>query len=242
MSHQQPRVDMAHADMEGADLVAADLWQANLEGSNLERADLRAAYLREANLQGANLRGAFLRRADLRGADLRGANLQDADLEAANLQAAKLEGANLQGANIRNADLSGAVGLLDPIDYLQEHFERDPDGRGIIAYKVFGAVLAVPPSWDVRPGRVISEAVHPDRCMECASGINVATLDWIRRNPFITASRPVWRVLIRWEWLPGVVVPYNTDGKIRAGRVELLDVVDPAEQESEEEEIPGRDA
>lgn len=27
------------------------------------------------------------------------------------------------------------------------------------------------------------------------------------------------------EWLPGVCVPYNTDGKIRCERVELLEVV-----------------
>lgn len=34
-----------------------------------------------------------------------------------------------------------------------------------------------------------------------------------------------WKVLIRWEWLCGVCVPYMTDGKIRCERVELIGVV-----------------
>lgn len=36
----------------------------------------------------------------------------------------------------------------------------------------------------------------------------------------------IWKVLIRWEWLPGVVVPYHTNGKVRCERVELLGVVE----------------
>ncbi len=32
-------------------------------------------------------------------------------------------------------------------------------------------------------------------------------------------------LLIKWEWLPGVVVPYNTDGKIRCERAMIIGVV-----------------
>ena len=38
--------------------------------------------------------------------------------------------------------------------------------------------------------------------------------------------KKIWKLLIRWEWLPGVVVPYNTDGKIRCERAELVEVVE----------------
>lgn len=36
----------------------------------------------------------------------------------------------------------------------------------------------------------------------------------------------IWKVLIRWEWLCGVCVPYNSDGKIRCERVELVEIVE----------------
>ena len=61
---------------------------------------------------------------------------------------------------------------------------------------------------------------HPAVPMNAACGVNVATMGWIRRN--VNDSKDVWRCLIRWEWLPGVCVPYHTDGKIRAASVMLL--------------------
>lgn len=38
-----------------------------------------------------------------------------------------------------------------------------------------------------------------------------------------TASKlPKMKCLIRWKWLAGVVVPYQTEGQIRASRVQLI--------------------
>ena len=70
---------------------------------------------------------------------------------------------------------------------------------------------------------MITEVVNPLPTVDCACGVNVATLDWVKRHG---GDRPIWRGLIRWEWLPGVVVPYNTDGKFRCGKVELLGIVE----------------
>jgi hypothetical protein len=70
---------------------------------------------------------------------------------------------------------------------------------------------------------VIEEVPNPDRCTECGSGINVAPLDWVRRNHL---DKPIWKLLIRFEWLPGVVVPYMTDGKIRCEKAELIEIVE----------------
>ena len=50
----------------------------------------------------------------------------------------------------------------------------------------------------------------------------MAPLDWVKRRN----ETGIWKVLIRWEWLPGVCVPYNTDGKIRCERVQLLEIVE----------------
>lgn len=67
------------------------------------------------------------------------------------------------------------------------------------------------------------ETVNFDRCTECGSGINVAPLEWVKTY---YPNDLIWKVLIRWEWLPGVCVPYESNGKIRCERVELLEVVE----------------
>ena len=198
-----------------ANLSRAVLIRADLRGADLRGADLRDANLRGADLRDANLRGADLRRADLGGADLRDANLRGADLSDADLS-----GADLRWANLGDANLSETRGLLDPVEYLLKTFEQTPDG--VIVYKTFGGQYPPNPDWRVEPGSIIEEVVNPDRACDCACGVNVATLDWVRGN---YPGKPVWKCLIRWPWLVGVVVPYHTDGKIRASRVELLEIV-----------------
>ena len=158
-------------------------------------------------------------RADLSRADLRGADLSRADLRGADLSEADLRWADLSGADLRGADLSRAEGLLQACNYLDAHFERTPDGY--IAYKTFGSQYDPPKKWVIEAGSVLEENVNPNRVDVCGCGINVAPLDWVRRE----YSGDIWKVLIRWEWLAGVVVPYNTDGKIRCERVEMLEVV-----------------
>ena len=176
-------------------------WLQNGDG---KRANLTRANLRGANLTGANLRGAYLKEADLRMADLTGANLT---------------GSNLTRADLSRADLSNSQWLIVAIDYMARHFEKTQEGY--IAYKQFGMHRHPNPKWEIEAGAVISEVVNPNRTDDCGCGVNVGTKQWVAGNLSVIASK-VWKCLIRWEWLPGVVVPYNTDGKIRCERVELI--------------------
>ena len=214
------RADLHGADLRGADLREADLREAYRSGANLGGADLREAHLCRAFLGGADLRRAVLSGADLRGAHLCEAALGGADLSGAVLSGANLSGAYLSGANLRGADLSGATGLLSAANFLEAHFERTD--AGYIAYKTFNVTYAAPAAWEIKKGAVISENVDFDRCAECGCGINVAPLEWVKRE---YGNKLIWKVLIRWEWLCGVCVPYMSDGKIRCERVELLEVV-----------------
>ena len=188
------------------------LW---LERCGGVRADLRYADLRYADLNGANLHGADLSDAYLHGANLHGANLNDADLSDAYLSDAYLHGADLHGA-----DLSGVVGILSKIEYLDENFEWTDDG--LIVYKSFDESYAPSKKWEIQEGSVLTEVVNQDPTINCACGVNVATLDWCKRN----CDKPIWRCMIRWKWLAGIVVPYHTDGKIRASRVELIGLLE----------------
>ena len=158
--------------------------------------------------------------ADGKRADLRGADLREANLSRANLSSANLSGADLRGADLRGADLSGAENLLFAADYLDANFERT--NEGYIAYKTFGGMYSAPDDWKIERGSIITETVNPNRTNECGCGINVAPLDWVRKN----YNGQIWKVLIEWPWLAGVVVPYNTDGKIRCEKVRLLEVVE----------------
>ena len=195
------------------------LWLNDEDGA---RANLSGADLSGAALSGANLSWANLSRANLSGANLSGANLSGANLSWADLSGADLSGANLSGANLSGANLSGADGLISTVNFLEAHFERTPDGY--IAYKTFNSEYKAPDKWKIEKGAVIEEVVNFDRCTECGCGVNVAPLDWVKRN-YGNKGNDIWKVLIRWEWLCGVCVPYMTDGKIRCERVELLEIV-----------------
>jgi hypothetical protein len=162
---------------------------------------LIGAYLRDADLRDANLSSAYLIGADLRDADLRDANLSSADL--------------------RDANLSGAKGLLDPAEWIIENFEITH--HGIIVYKTFGTVYNPNKDWVVNEGKIIEEVPNTNRQDECGCGVNVATLAWVRRHTCRTAT--IWKCLIVTIDLLGCVVPYNTDGKFRASRVKLLEIV-----------------
>ena len=129
--------------------------------------------------------------------------------------------ADLSGANLSGADLSGAKGLLSAIDFLKEHFEMT--NEGFIAYKTFGSEYNPPEKWVIQPGSVITENVNFDTANTCGCGINVAPLKWVQ-NAY--GGDDIWKVLIRFEWLAGVCVPYNSDGKIRCERVQLLEIVE----------------
>ena len=194
--------------------------RASLSGADLSGASLSWASLSWANLSGAELRRAELSGADLRRADLSGADLNDANLSGASLSWANLSGADLRRADLRRADLSGAKGLLSAANYLEVHFDRTTDGY--IVYKTFGSIHTPPKNWKIKPGAIIEETANHDRCTECGSGINVAPFEWVKKR----YKGDIWKCLIKWEWLPGVVVPYMTDGKIRCEKLQLLEVVE----------------
>jgi uncharacterized protein YjbI with pentapeptide repeats len=226
--------DLYRANLSGANLYGANLSGANLSGANLYGADLSGANLSGANLSGANLSGADLSGANLYGADLSGANLSGANLSGANLyranlsganlygadlSRANLSGANLYGADLSRANLSGAEGIKDlaSLEWFMRNFKKTK--HGVIVYKCFHGTFAPNPCWKIEPGTVLTEICGPMPTDDCACGLNFATLEWVRANH---PGKIIWRCLIRWAWLPGVVIPWNTNGKARCSKLMLL--------------------
>ena len=127
---------------------------------------------------------------------------------------------DLSGADLRGADLSQTQGLIDAINYMEAHFERTEEGY--IAYKTFNSQYTAPDKWKIKPGEILEEVCNPERTCDCGCGINVAPLGWVKARH----CGKIYKMLIRFEWLAGVVVPYNTDGKIRCSRAQILEVVE----------------
>lgn len=199
------------ADLRGANLCGADLRGANLRGADLCGVNLHGALLTGANLTEANLTGAKLTKACLGNADLRYANLCNADLY----------NADLCGVDLTGADMSEAIGISSPISFMENYFKRVPEGY--IAYKTFGAHFRPNPHWKIEVGSILTETVNPNRQDSCGCGINVAPLKWVAKD---NDARPIYKLLIRNEWLMGVVVPFNSDGHIRCEKAEIIGVVE----------------
>ena len=174
-----------------------------------------------ADLSGANLSGANLSGANLSCANLSGANLSDANLSGANLRCANLRCADLSDADLRYANLSDAKNLLNPIKWMSENFKHDD--LGFIVYKGIGDTsYNLPEYWTIEPGSFLEEVVNPLPINDCGCGVNFAPISWIRQR---YSNAIIWRCRIRWMDCVGVVVPYNTDGKARCSRLELIEIV-----------------
>lgn len=153
--------------------------------------------------------------ADLSGESLHGENLSFLNLSFVNMRNADLSGVDLSGTDLRYTDMTGANidgahGIASAIDYMRDTFESTIEGY--VGYLAGG---------NANPGDVISQNVNPNRSDPYGSGISVVPLDFARKE-----KGNFYKVLIRWEWLPGVVVPYNTDGPIRCERVEILEAAE----------------
>lgn len=154
------------------------------------------------------------------GANLRGADLSGANLSGANLSRANLSGADLSGVNLSLANLSGADGLLFAAEYMDQNFACDDNGY--IVYRAQNGNNNHPKHWVFGPGKFLTETPNPDRCTLCGCGVAFATLKWAKENH----DGPYWRCRINWKDLLDTVIPYNTDGKGRCARLELLEIVE----------------
>jgi hypothetical protein len=99
----------------------------------------------------------------------------------------------------------------------------ESDERGYIVYRSEKGRFDNPDHWLFAPGAVLTETVNPDPCTECGCGIAAATLDWVREH---YKNVVIWRCRIEWCDLADVIVPFNTNGKIRCGRLVLIEKVE----------------
>lgn len=167
----------------------------------------------------ANLAWADLAWANLDGANLDGANLAWADLVGANLVGANLVGADLAGAKLAGAKLAGVKGLnkhlVTPITIL-----ADQPGK-IRAYKLVNENGEGPYNGGIKyeVGKSYSvDDANTDDTVQCAAGINLATLDWCLKEWY-----EGYRILIAEFTAKDIAaIPVASDGKFRVHRCKIV--------------------
>ena len=195
--------------------------RANLSSANLRSANLSSADLSSADLSYADLSYADLSSANLRSADLSSANLSSANLSSADLSYADLSYADLSYADLSSADLSQSKGLLKAREWIAENFKKTKNG--FVVYKKIGNTsYTMPKSWNIKAKSFIEDIVNPNPTEDCGCGVNFGTRKWCENN---YSEADLWECLILFEDAPDIVVPYNTDGKARCGRLQLVKMI-----------------
>jgi hypothetical protein len=124
------------------------------------------------------------------------------------------------------------IGIDNTSEFLKT-LERDE--LGFICYKRqgrkrndnaavsrFETAYISPAYWNYVPGSFLEENVDNDRTEQCSYGINVGDFVFCMKH---YPSAPLWKCRIRYEDILSMVIPHDTDGKFRAGRLELLEIV-----------------
>ena len=160
---------------------------------------VEAAVVSRANLSRANLSGANLSGATLSGADLSGADLSGADLSGANLFGAK---------HINSYRITPLLMLLDQPGPIRAYKLVTADSVGPFNGGVVYALGA----------EVEAPDANVDVSLQCAAGINLATLDWCMRE-----WREGYRILIAEFFAADIAaIPTATDGKFRVRRCRIV--------------------
>jgi len=236
------------ADLREANLVGTKIKNVNFHGANLENADFLLSDIHDtsfyyAELSGINFCGSLLVNTRLASASIKNAhfneayisnsdltysNMQNSDMRNAKINSSDLRFSNFRGVNFRNAmienthfygaTLTKARGLLVPSEWMEKNFKKSKDGY--IVYKRIGISTPYPGYWKgIEEGKILTETCNPDRTDENASGVNFGTFEWCSQH---YKGSDLWECLIKWEWLPDVVVPYSVCSHARCEKLQLM--------------------
>ena len=184
--------------------IETDNWKLAVEAAIKGFADLRSANLHSADLSSADLHFANLSSANLRFADLRFANLRFADLRSANLSSANLRFA--EGVN-KNT-ITPLMILYDQVGEIRAYKLVKANGEGPCNG---GIVYIVGERYSV-------VSANTDDTVQCAPGINLATLDWCIIN-----WQTGFRILVAEFTTQDIAaIPIATDGKFRVHRCKIV--------------------
>lgn len=101
--------------------------------------------------------------------------------------------------------------------------------RGLVGYKLFLRCqdgerrcpsFTKPMEWGIAPGAWLKEPVDTNRLQDCSYGVNIGSMAWVQRYAEDSIYDPgvvpeIWSGFVPYDYLPHVVVPFESGGKIR---------------------------
>jgi len=153
-------------------------------------------------------------------------SFNNCNLRKINFTGSKFDQFSIYDSNTFGINLSNTFGLLKQSKFLNK-FKKTNDG--IICYKTFNCSYKSNQNWKIEENSIIEEEVDFDRWNNCGCGINVATKKWVKYfartshvDGLLYKKLDIWKCLIPNDATPTIVVPYNSDGKFRVGKLKLL--------------------
>lgn len=114
-------------------------------------------------------------------------------------------------------DISQCKTNYNPSKFLEDNFEYTSDG--LIGYKIFGLHCRTPLSWSISPISEIYENGNTNIYDMCGAGFNLGSWMWVYNNAL---GNTYWKVLVPNKSLHGIIVPYQSDGKIRVCNASVI--------------------
>lgn len=217
-------VTASKCDFDTARMRAIRLREVEFTNTDLANTDFQFSSIKDSKIKMCKLSFTKFSGTTCENIDFSGSRFFTADFGHSMFKKCDFTDVNFRDANVSNVDFSCTKGITSQIDYCKQNFEFTDEG--LIAYKVFNHFYPAPEDWKIEKGAVLTENVNYNKSAECGCGINVASREWIEENIRIDRrweTLTIWKVLIRWEWLMGVSVPFEASGKIRCEKVELVE-------------------
>ena len=204
--------------------------QCEFEGANLTGASINSSTFRSSTLHGtifsqAVINDSMINDSIITDADLRGVEMSRSTIKSTSLAKSILGNNDFTCNAFWHVNLSGVRGLLDPGQWMRENFQTVEEGY--IVYKAIGqTTYSAPSHWRIEKDAYLTEVCNTDPWQDCGCGVNFGTFEWVNkfyRLELLNGYVDMYRCLIEWPDLTGVVVPYETNGKARCSRLKILE-------------------
>lgn len=220
--------NFAQSEIINTYIYKSSLNKTNFFVSKWERSIGMKSSFKSAKFECSTIKGCTFRFGDFSKADFYSSIITDTifikcDFTSASFENVKFENVRFISCSFNGTNFKGSTGLSSPIDIIAGNYEKTENGY--IGYCAFDKAPEL--------GQIFTETVNTNR--STPSGIRVMTkehMEWIYKDKETGNDKrtrykkvEVWEVVIPFEYLSGVVVPFDFHGEIYCERVKATKFV-----------------
>lgn len=220
------------SDFSQSEIVNAYIYKSSVNKTNFftskweesigMKSDFKKAYFDCSEIKNCTFRFGDFSKASFEGSVISNTSFIKCDFTFTSFENVKFENVRFISCSFNGTNFKGSTGLSSPIDIIAGNYEKTENGY--IGYCAFDKTP--------EPGQIFTETVNTNR--STPSGIHVMTkehMDWIYKDKetgkYKTRYKKVeiWEVIIPFEYLSGVVTPFDFHGEIYCERVKVTKFV-----------------